>query len=1357
MASNNDSGIVEATFPTISLVPKSETGVLNFLQKYPDYDGRDTVIAIFDSGVDPRASGLETICDGKTVKVIERYDCTGCGDVDVSKKVKATEKGFITGLSGRQLKLTPEMTASNTANGEYRIGLKTLHDLCPSKVRENIINYNKTKYWDGPNKTAIAGVTRKIVEFESQNTDLTKLPWDKKLLKEDLDYTLDMLNSYDKMYKEFKTSYDCILYQTSSGWRAVVDTTEKGDLEQAVHIGEYSKTREIKNVDDFFSISINVHDNGDVLEIVGMCSSHGTHVASIASGNHASKDVDGVAPNARIVSLTIGDGRLGSMETGTALVRAMMKVMELCRNGTKIDVINMSYGEHAHWSNTGRIGELMSEVVNKYGVVWVASAGNHGPALATVGTPPDIAQPSCIGVGAYVSPQMMEAEYVMREKLPGNVYTWSSRDPCIDGGQGVTVCAPGGAITSVPQFTMSKSQLMNGTSMAAPHVAGAISLLISALKQKGIKYSPYSIKRALTNTATKLSYVDPFAQGSGLLNVEKAFEYLTQHENAPENMLRFSVRCGAQAAKGIHIRQGILKKPMEFDVTIEPIFFNELETEPHQKFNFNVRLNLISSKPFVQCGSFLDLSYSARSLCVKVDPTGLEPGVHTALISAYDTNCVQKGSLFEIPVTVVQPHVLDSNESLTFECKSTRNDGSIEFQPNTIQRDFILVPSRATWAVLRMRSTDKNRENGIGKFFIHTMQLLPKLYCRVMENMKILGVNSENEATLHFLCEGDIILELCIAKYWSNYGTTHIKYSLEFHGIQAINTNPYMMQAARGIHKLDFVALKSEDLQPQIQLKTAAVVLRPTEAKITPLSATRDVIPDGRQIYQILFTYTLQVPKLQEVAVYAPLFNSLLYESEFESQLWMMFDSNKAMACCGDAHSHKVFNKLDKGEYTIKLQVRHEKRDLLEKLSETNMIALFKLANTISMEFYDHYNSCLTGKRKFTTCVVKSTPAKVLYVPPLPQEKLTKANLPANCSWLNGTIALSKDDAVRRVDSYDFTYFLITAEKKNGNGGSAGNSGTGSGAANSSKSKTNLTANNGVSAAINTLSALNTATGDTAAASGDGAATVGVSTTANGGSSSPKKKISTDEYAEGLRDFQCMMISKCEVSVAEDIYEKVIAAHPKHSVAHILLMQNIESNEYKQLLPFTFAKMVNANVDEESHKEELARIRKALERVAQLGGNVINDMKDEYDELLAYYGLKSDTRPDAAKIKTTMDKKKTNLLEALTRRGIAKIKISIIDGNMKERLDEFRDIYVEVIKLSDPLDAKLLLLSLWHAYANAHYGRMHKILQKMYEEKRHRELQEEFYLVAGALEYGHLQTVVQRNTVTSYPNSFRVF
>lgn len=37
--------------------------------------------------------------------MIERYDCSGCGDVDTSKKVTATVDGFITGLSGRKIKV----------------------------------------------------------------------------------------------------------------------------------------------------------------------------------------------------------------------------------------------------------------------------------------------------------------------------------------------------------------------------------------------------------------------------------------------------------------------------------------------------------------------------------------------------------------------------------------------------------------------------------------------------------------------------------------------------------------------------------------------------------------------------------------------------------------------------------------------------------------------------------------------------------------------------------------------------------------------------------------------------------------------------------------------------------------------------------------------------------------------------------------------------------------------------------------------------------------------------------------------------------------------------------------------------
>lgn len=51
--------VVDKKFPGDFLVPKHETGVIQFLKKYPHYNGTGVTIAILDSGVDPKANGLE--------------------------------------------------------------------------------------------------------------------------------------------------------------------------------------------------------------------------------------------------------------------------------------------------------------------------------------------------------------------------------------------------------------------------------------------------------------------------------------------------------------------------------------------------------------------------------------------------------------------------------------------------------------------------------------------------------------------------------------------------------------------------------------------------------------------------------------------------------------------------------------------------------------------------------------------------------------------------------------------------------------------------------------------------------------------------------------------------------------------------------------------------------------------------------------------------------------------------------------------------------------------------------------------------------------------------------------------------
>ena len=50
---------VDTHFPVGGCLPKQPTGALQLLTKYPEYDGRQVIIAVIDTGIDPLANGLQ--------------------------------------------------------------------------------------------------------------------------------------------------------------------------------------------------------------------------------------------------------------------------------------------------------------------------------------------------------------------------------------------------------------------------------------------------------------------------------------------------------------------------------------------------------------------------------------------------------------------------------------------------------------------------------------------------------------------------------------------------------------------------------------------------------------------------------------------------------------------------------------------------------------------------------------------------------------------------------------------------------------------------------------------------------------------------------------------------------------------------------------------------------------------------------------------------------------------------------------------------------------------------------------------------------------------------------------------------
>ena len=210
---------------------------------------------------------------------------------------------------------------------------------------------------------------------------------------------------------------------------------------------------------------------------------HGSHVAGIIAAEDNNKGIVGVAPEARVASLKVGDGNFDIVD-----------IIEAIKYGDKknFKIFNSSYSS-SDYSNA----EM--EAMKAADALFICAAGNDSKNIDTKPV-----YPACYKINNIISVGAVN-EYGKAPKFSNY------------GVKNVDISAPGIDIESLSLEKSENYAYGDGTSMSAPFVSGVAALVLS--KNKSL--SPLELKKvildngrkltALTNKNFKGSIVDAYA------------------------------------------------------------------------------------------------------------------------------------------------------------------------------------------------------------------------------------------------------------------------------------------------------------------------------------------------------------------------------------------------------------------------------------------------------------------------------------------------------------------------------------------------------------------------------------------------------------------------------------------------------------------------------------------------------------------------------------------------------------------------------------------------------------------------------------------------------------------------------
>ncbi|KAL4702478.1 hypothetical protein ACJJTC_016428 [Scirpophaga incertulas] len=166
-----------------------------------------------------------------------------------------------------------------------------------------------------------------------------------------------------------------------------------------------------------------------------------------------------------------------------------------------------------------------------------------------------------------------------------------------------------------------------------------------------------------------------------------------------------------------------------------------------------------------------------------------------------------------------------------------------------------------------------------------------------------------------------------------------------------------------------------------------------------------------------------------------------------------------------------------------------------------------------------------------------------------------------------------------------------------------------------------------------------------------------------------------DEYTDAYKDFLVNWIGKLEGEKLEEAYEQASSRFPDCAAVHAAYLLALDPASEPKHLP-------NANETPEVTTAWCQQIITISKKVTSM---------IDQEKLLAFFGIRNDTRPDANKIKQENEKLRGYLVDALCRRGTALCRLYLLatPGAARDSLMEsLRANTADLLKLVDFTDSK---------------------------------------------------------------------